>query len=208
PTTIPSIVPTVNSPTIPPIAPTIQCTSPFVFTDSSDNDTSETPPSHDPYKVIVARLRSRVVARSSPPLPHIRQILRAPPRLSCRPLVLVLLGQSIPVGRPYRTEPNGVLKMWTAKKRVVPLPTHRLIVRYSMDYSSSDHLTSDDSPRDSPSDSSSDSHSDTSSDSHSRHSSSGHFVSDFPCDSPNATSMGPSHKRRRSPTTSVHVASP
>ncbi|GJS04641.1 putative reverse transcriptase domain-containing protein [Tanacetum coccineum] len=212
PTTIPSTVPTVDSPTIPPIAPTIQYTSPFVCTDSSDSDTSERPPSQDPYEVIVARWRSRVATRSSPLSPPIRQILPAPPGLPRRPAILVLPWQPIPVVRPYRTQPNGVLKMLTARKSVGPLPTHRLALRYSADYSSSDHFTSDDSSRDSPSDSlsetSSDSHSDTSSDSPSRHSSSGHSISDSPCDSPNATSVGPSRKRRRSPTTSVPVVSP
>ncbi|GKD07324.1 hypothetical protein Tco_1187009 [Tanacetum coccineum] len=93
--------------------------------------------------------------------------------------------------------------MLTAKKSVGSLPTHRLALRYSADYSSSDHFTSDDSSRDSRSDSSSetplDSHSDTSSDSSSRHSSSGHPISDSLCDLPNAISAGPSRKRRRSP---------
>ncbi|GKD60400.1 hypothetical protein Tco_1297909 [Tanacetum coccineum] len=106
----------------------------------------------------------------------------------------------------------GVLKMLTARKSVGSLPTHRLALRYSADYSSLDHFTSDDSSRVSPLDSSSEtssnSHSDTSSDSSSRHSSSGHFISDSPCDSPAATSAGPSHKRCRSPTSSIHVASP
>nr|GEY66703.1 reverse transcriptase domain-containing protein [Tanacetum cinerariifolium] len=58
-----------------PIAPTIQYTFPFISTNSSGSDTSERPPSQDPYEVTVARWRSRV----------------AP----------------IPVGRPYRTQPNG-----------------------------------------------------------------------------------------------------
>ncbi|GKB04146.1 hypothetical protein Tco_0832289 [Tanacetum coccineum] len=69
PTTIQSIVPTIDSPTIPPIAPTIQYTSPFVYTNSSDSDTSERPPSQDSYEVSVARWRSQVAARSSPPSP-------------------------------------------------------------------------------------------------------------------------------------------
>ncbi|GKB87864.1 hypothetical protein Tco_0960136 [Tanacetum coccineum] len=84
-------------------------------------------------------------------------------------------GHLIPVGRPYRTQPNGVLQILTARKRVGPLPTHRLALRYSADYSSSDQFTSDDSSRDSYSDfsskTSSDSHSDYSSDSSLRHSS-------------------------------------
>ncbi|GKE31361.1 hypothetical protein Tco_1450683, partial [Tanacetum coccineum] len=155
-TDTPTISPIV--PTIPPIAPTIKYTSLFVCTDSSDSDTSERSPLQDPYEVIVARGRSRVAARSSPPSP--------PP---------------IPVGRPYHTWPNGVLKMLTAKKRVGPLPTHRLALRYSADYYASNHFTSDDSSRDSPSDSSY---------------------------SPTATSARPSRKRSRSPTASALVASP
>ncbi|GKF21279.1 hypothetical protein Tco_0069917, partial [Tanacetum coccineum] len=52
----------------------------------------------------------------------------------------------------------------TARKRVGPLPTHRVAVRHSVDYSSSDYFTSDDSLRDSPSDSSSEASLDSSSD--------------------------------------------
>ncbi|GKB27598.1 hypothetical protein Tco_0866999 [Tanacetum coccineum] len=141
------------------------------------SDIPDTPPSQDPYEIIVARWRSRVAARSSPPSPPICQILPAPPELPCRPAVLVLLGQPIPVGRPYRTQPNEVLKMLTAKKNS------------SLETSSV-------------------SHSDTSSDSSSRHSSLGCPISDSPYDLPTATSAGPSHKRCRSPTSSVHVASP
>ncbi|GKE17133.1 hypothetical protein Tco_1424710 [Tanacetum coccineum] len=122
PTTIPSTAPTTDlpiihddtllisteTPTIPPIAPNIQYTSSFICTDSSDSDTSERQPSHDPYKVTVARWRSRVAALSSPSSPPIRYILPAPLGLPYRPAVLVLPRQSIPVGRPYRTHPNGV----------------------------------------------------------------------------------------------------
>ncbi|GKE37455.1 hypothetical protein Tco_1460860, partial [Tanacetum coccineum] len=175
PTTIPSTTPTIDlpvihddtsliptdTPTIPSIALTIQYTSPFIDTDSSNSDIPERPPSQDPYEVTVARWRIRIAAcSSSPPLP-IHQILPAPPNLPRRPAVLVLPGQPIPVGRPHRTQPNGV------------------------------H-----------------SHSDTSSDSSSRHSSSSHSISDFPCDSPTATSARPSRKRCRSPTASIYVASP
>ncbi|GKE74632.1 hypothetical protein Tco_1536673, partial [Tanacetum coccineum] len=199
-------------PTIPSIAPTIQYTSPFVCTDSSDSDTPDTPPSHDPYEVTVTRWRSRVVARSSPPSPihdtppteispSTRQILLAPPGLPRQPAIFVLPGQPIPVGRPYRTQPNGVLKMLTARKRVGPLSTHRLALRYLVDYSSSDHFTLDDSSRDSLSDSSSetssDSHSDISSDSSSRHSLSCYAISDSPCDSPTAILARPYLKRCR-----------
>ncbi|GJW28461.1 hypothetical protein Tco_0045336, partial [Tanacetum coccineum] len=127
PTDTPTISPII--PTIPSIAPTIQYTSPFVCTDSSGSETLNTPPSQDPYEVTVTRWRSRVAAHSSPPspiydtppidiLPSTRQILHAPPGLPRRPTVLVLPGQPIPVGRPYRTQPNGVLKMLIARKRM------------------------------------------------------------------------------------------
>ncbi|GKG10410.1 hypothetical protein Tco_0341810, partial [Tanacetum coccineum] len=75
--------------------------------------------------------------------------------------------------------------MMTARKRVGPLPTHRLAVRHSADHSSSDS-------------SSSDFHSDASSDSSSRHPLSNHSSPDLP-----STSAGPSRKRRRSPMTYV-----
>ncbi|GJZ20486.1 hypothetical protein Tco_0557076 [Tanacetum coccineum] len=118
----------------------------------------------------------------------------------------------IPVGRPYRTQPNKVLQMLTASKRIEPLPTHRLTLKYSTDYSSSDQFTLDDLSRDSLSDSLSetslDSYSDSSSDSSSRHSSSGYVISETPYDSPTATSKRPSRKICRSPTSSTPVSSP
>nr|GEW65999.1 hypothetical protein [Tanacetum cinerariifolium] len=53
--------------------------------------------------------------------------------------------QSIPYDRPYRYHPNGPLYMLTVRKRVGLLPTHRLAMRHSADYSSSDLFTYDDS---------------------------------------------------------------
>ncbi|GJW44495.1 hypothetical protein Tco_0073294 [Tanacetum coccineum] len=104
----PTISPTI--PTIPPVAPTIQYTSPFIDTDSSNSDTPNSPPLQDPYEIVVAQWRSRVVARSSPPSSPIHHILLAPPRLPCRPVFL----------------------------SVGSLPTHRLASRYPSDSSSSD----------------------------------------------------------------------
>ncbi|GJQ91469.1 hypothetical protein Tco_0002608 [Tanacetum coccineum] len=157
-------------------------TSPFICTDLSDNDTPDTSPSP--------------IQETSPTKisPSTRHILPALPELPRQPVVLVLPGQPILVGRPYRTQPNGVVKMLTTKKSVEPLPTHRLALRYSADYSSSDHFTSDDSSRDSPTETSSNSHSDTSSDSSSRHSSSDHSISDSPCDLLTTIYAGPSRK--------------
>ncbi|GJS40531.1 hypothetical protein Tco_0565574 [Tanacetum coccineum] len=106
-------------------------------------------------------------------------------------------GQPIPHGRPYRYHLNGPVHMMTARKRVGPLPVQQLAVRHSVDHSSSDYFSPDDSARDSSSDSSSeaslDFHSDASSDSSSRHS-----LFDQPSPDSPSTSAGPSRKRRRS----------
>ncbi|GKE91207.1 hypothetical protein Tco_1572302, partial [Tanacetum coccineum] len=92
-------------------------------------------------------------------------------------------------------------------KRVGPIPIQQLAMRHSVDHSSSDYFSPDDSARDSSSDSSSeassDFHSDASSDSSSRNSLSDHCSPDLP-----STSARPSRKRRRSPMTSVPTLSP
>ncbi|GJT00467.1 reverse transcriptase domain-containing protein [Tanacetum coccineum] len=102
-------------------------------------------------------------------------------------------GQPIPHGRLYRYHLNGSVHMMTARKKVGPLPTHRLTVRHSVDHSSSD----------SSSEASLDFHSDASSDSSLRHSLLDHSSPDL-----SSTSAGPSHKRRRSPMTSVPALPP
>ncbi|GKE02184.1 hypothetical protein Tco_1390167, partial [Tanacetum coccineum] len=143
----------------------------------------------------------------------------------------------VPHGRPYRYHLNGSVHIMTVRKRVGPLPTHRLTVRHSVDYSSSDHFSSDDSSRDSSSSSSSESSLDSStdalSDSASSHSSSDHSLpipssdmrpSHYLCSlvpsihrSSAAISERPSHdsssaslsrKRSRSPAGSVPLSSP
>ncbi|GJU57607.1 hypothetical protein Tco_1235373 [Tanacetum coccineum] len=74
--------------------------SPFLCTDSSEApDSSDGPPSQDPYVATVARWRSRSTSA-----------------------ILVLDGEAIPFGRPYRTHLNGPRKLLTARKRVGPLP--------------------------------------------------------------------------------------
>nr|GEW68310.1 putative reverse transcriptase domain-containing protein [Tanacetum cinerariifolium] len=64
-------------------------------------------------------------------------------------------GQPIPHGRSYRYYLNRSVHKITMRKRVVPLHTHRLAVRHSVDTSSLDHFSLDDSLRDSSSSSSS-----------------------------------------------------
>ncbi|GJZ45017.1 hypothetical protein Tco_0592613 [Tanacetum coccineum] len=143
----------------------------------------------------------------------------------------------IPHGRPYRYHLNGPVHMMTARKKVGPLPTHRLAVRHSVDYSSLDDISLDDSLRDSSSSSSSESSSDSSmdalSDFASSRSSSDHSLPTPSSDmrpshhlcslvpsinrssaaiserpSSDSSSVSLSRKRSRSPTASVPLSSP
>ncbi|GKD91859.1 hypothetical protein Tco_1371696 [Tanacetum coccineum] len=197
PTKTPTILPITS--TIPPIAPATHYTSPFIHTDSSDDDTLNTPlsPTHEIPPVEVA--------------PPTRQISHAPFGVRRRRVTIVSLGQPIPYGRPYRYHPNGPVHMMTARKRVGPLPTYRLAMRHSIDYSLSDHFTSHDSSRDSPSDSSSETSSDSSSDalsdSSSGHSSSDHSSPALPSAS-HSSFASPFRKWSRPPTTSIPVSLP
>nr|GEY28818.1 hypothetical protein [Tanacetum cinerariifolium] len=123
--------------------------------------------------------------------------------------------------------------MMTVRKRVGPLPTHRLDVRHSVDYSSFDHFSLDDSSSSSSLETSSDSSPDALSDSASSHSSSDHS---FPAPSSgmkpshhlcslvpsihhssaifsarpshDSSSASPSRKRSRSPAASIPLSSP
>ncbi|GJV34487.1 hypothetical protein Tco_1394887 [Tanacetum coccineum] len=90
--------------------------------------------------------------------------------------------QSILVGQPYRTEPNGLLKMLTARKSVGSLPTLQLALRHPLDSSLSDYSL--------------------------RHSSSVYAILDSPDDSSTAAFARPPCKRCRSPTSSVPAVSP
>ncbi|GJZ12311.1 putative reverse transcriptase domain-containing protein [Tanacetum coccineum] len=121
--------------------------------------------------------------------------------------------------------------MMTARKRVGPLPTHRLAVRHSVDYSSLDHFSLDDSSSSSSSENSSDSSADSLSDSTSSHSSSDHSlplsssgtrsshqlcslvpsVHHSPVAIPerpshDSSSVSPSRKRSRSPVASIPLS--
>ncbi|GJU94122.1 hypothetical protein Tco_1318878 [Tanacetum coccineum] len=152
--------------TIPRIAPTTHYTSPFIHTDSYDDDPPDTPPS--PTLEILP-------IEVAPPT---GQILLAPFGVHHRRVTIVSPGQPIPHGRPYRYHPNRPVHKMTTRKRVGPLPTHRFAVRHSVDYSSSEYFISVDSSRDSPLNLSSkvpsDSSLDALSDSSSGHSSSDH----------------------------------
>ncbi|GKB99330.1 hypothetical protein Tco_0985467, partial [Tanacetum coccineum] len=196
PTETPTISPITS--TIPPTAPTMHYTSPFIYTDSSDDDTPNTPPSPT-HKIPLVEV--------APP----SQIPPASPGVCRRRVPIVSPGQPIPHGRPYHYHPNGLVHMMTVRKRVGSLPSYRLAMRHSVNYSSSDYFTSDDSSRDLPLSSSSETSSDSSSDalsySSSGHSSSDHSSSALPSGPSHSSFARASHKRSRFITTSVPVSS-
>ncbi|GKC68742.1 hypothetical protein Tco_1101340, partial [Tanacetum coccineum] len=173
--------------------PPLPAISPFLSSvdDTTYNDPPDTPPSPT-YGTPFTKITYST--QRSPVLPRHR-------------VMILASGQPIPHGRPYHYHLNGPIHMMTARKRVGPLPIQQLAMRHSVDHSSSDYFSLDDSAQDSSSDSSSeassDFHSDASSDSSSRHSLSDHSSPDLP-----STFVRPSRKRRRSAMTSVPTLPP
>ncbi|GJT30557.1 putative reverse transcriptase domain-containing protein [Tanacetum coccineum] len=159
--------------------PPLPTISPFL---SSDDDTTDSDTPDTPPSPTHDTPFTEITAytKRSPIIPRCRVMILSP-------------GQPIPHGRSYRYHLNGPIHMMTARKRVGPLPTHHLAVRHSTDHTSSD----------SSSEASLNFHSDASSNSSSRHSLSDHSSPDLP-----STSARPSHKRCRSPMTSVPALSP
>nr|GEW70283.1 hypothetical protein [Tanacetum cinerariifolium] len=173
--------------------PPLPAVSPFLSLDddTTDSDTPDTPPlsTHGtPFTKITSSTQRSLV-------------------IPCRQVMILAPGQPILHGQLYRYHPNGPVHMMTARKRVGSLPIQQLAVRHSVNHSSSDYFSLDDSAQDSFSDSSSeassDFNSDASFDSSSRHSLSDHSSPDLP-----STSAGLSRKRRRSPMTSVLALPP
>ncbi|GJT95641.1 hypothetical protein Tco_1091159 [Tanacetum coccineum] len=152
PITIPDTTPTVTPPAtyidttlipdeIPTVSPIIPSSLDYTpaSPDYSPASDTEFDPSEDPS------------SDNIPPLPTTSPFLLSTDNssdtsgaLRCRVMILAHR-QPIPHGRPYRYHPNGPKHMMTARKRVGPLPTHRLAVIHSVDYSLSDLFTSDDS---------------------------------------------------------------
>ncbi|GJV94987.1 uncharacterized mitochondrial protein-like protein [Tanacetum coccineum] len=148
--------------------------------------------------------------------------------LRCRAMLLFTNNQ-FPYGRHKIRYILMDRKRMTARKRVGPLPTHRLAVRHLVDYSSSDHFSSDDSSSSSSSETYSDSPADALSDSSSSRSSFDHSLPASPsgtrsshrlCSlvpsvhrssaiserpSHNSSSVSRSRKRSRSPIASVYL---
>ncbi|GJT18506.1 hypothetical protein Tco_0877212 [Tanacetum coccineum] len=201
--------------------PQLPAISPFLSSvdDTTDSDTHDTPPSPTHGTPFIETTLS--TQRS----PTASGALR-------RRVMVLAPGQPIPYGRPYRYHLNRPKHMMTARKRVRPLPTHRLAMRHSVDYSSSDHFSLDDSSSSSSSETSSDSSADALSDSASSRSSSDHSLPASPlgtrsshrlCSlvpivhrlstiserpSHDSSSASRSRKRSRSPVASVPLSSP
>ncbi|GJZ45120.1 hypothetical protein Tco_0592716 [Tanacetum coccineum] len=159
--------------------PPLLAISPFL---SSDDDTTDSDTPDTPSAPTYGRPLTEITASTqrSPIIPR-RRVMILSPR------------QPIPYGRPYRYHLNELVYMMTTRKRVGPLPTHRLAVRHFANHSSSD----------SSSEASSDFHSDASSDPSLRHPLADYSLPDLP-----STSARPSCKRRRSPMTFIPALSP
>ncbi|GKA07759.1 putative reverse transcriptase domain-containing protein [Tanacetum coccineum] len=116
-------------------------TSPFLCTDSSEaSDSTDGPPSQDPYVATAAHWRSRVTTCSPSPSDFPITPITASPRTRQRAATLIRPEEAIPLGRPYRTHPNGPRRVMTARKSVRPLPARRLARRRVSPRSSGHHL--------------------------------------------------------------------
>ncbi|GJR56502.1 hypothetical protein Tco_1407023 [Tanacetum coccineum] len=199
--------------------------SPFLYLDDSESDIEMLGRhvSSTPHDAMLARWRNRVASRSSSPTTSTSEIPTAP-------IPPVPSAIDIPVGRLYRIHPGRPCRALKARKSVRPLPSHRLALRYtshhldrftsrsSSDHSSSDHSSADHSLADHTL-----GHS-TLDQSLSRHTSPDTTIADsstpsrFVYPPPTRTSQAgnsssessvrPSRKRCRSPTTSVPSSIP
>ncbi|GKF47034.1 hypothetical protein Tco_0136836, partial [Tanacetum coccineum] len=129
---------------LPPV-PDLPLVSPFLCSDDSEADSESEPAEQRP----VSSSHDTLTPSSEFPLAPVV----APPGIRRRPAILVRPGEAIPFGRLYRTHLNGPCKLLTARKRVRPIPAHRLAWRRVSHHSSDRHYSSPDlSSSGSPSD--------------------------------------------------------
>ncbi|GKB65140.1 putative reverse transcriptase domain-containing protein, partial [Tanacetum coccineum] len=93
----------------------------------------------DSYVATVSRWRSRVTTRSSSPSNFPIAPITAPPGTRRRAAILIRPGEGIPLGRLYRTYPNGPRRVMTTRKRVRPLPARKIARRRVSPHSSGHH---------------------------------------------------------------------
>ncbi|GKC03812.1 putative reverse transcriptase domain-containing protein [Tanacetum coccineum] len=99
---------------LPPV-PDLPLVSPFLYTDDSEANIESDPAEHESLAV------HDTILPFSPVV--------APPGIRRWSAILILPGEAIPFGRPYRTHSNGPRKLLTAKKRVRHFPARRLAWR-------------------------------------------------------------------------------
>ncbi|GKF09333.1 hypothetical protein Tco_0043557, partial [Tanacetum coccineum] len=107
-----------------------------------DPDSSDGPPSQDPYVIDVARWRSKVASCPSLSSEFPISPVTALPGTRRRPAILIRPGEAIPFGRPYHTHLNRPRKLLTARKRVGPLSARRITWRHASPRSSNHHSSS------------------------------------------------------------------
>ncbi|GKE94524.1 hypothetical protein Tco_1579379, partial [Tanacetum coccineum] len=118
------------------------------YSPSSDSDPSEDslPPAPDlplvsPFCVLMTPRRTFPLA----------PVVSLPGILRCT-ATLIRPSEAIPFGQPYRFHPNRQRKLFTARKRVRPLPARRLAWRRVSHHSSDRHSSPDLSSSSAPSD--------------------------------------------------------
>nr|GEV80946.1 hypothetical protein [Tanacetum cinerariifolium] len=116
-----------------PIAPELPLVSHFLCYDDSEVDNEFEPAGQRPK-----RHESLAPSSEFPLAPVV-----APPNIRRRPAILIRPGEDIPFGRPYLTHPNKPRKLLTARKRVGPFLTYRLVWR-RVSHRSADHHSSPD----------------------------------------------------------------
>ncbi|GJT34724.1 putative reverse transcriptase domain-containing protein [Tanacetum coccineum] len=123
--------------------------SSFLCTDSSEApDSLMEPPSQD----LCCYRASWRSSGHNPSIYHMSFFLLlcyCPPRITMVSNSYLTRVWLIPFGRPYRTHLNGPRKLLTARKRVGPLPAHRLTSRHALPRSSDHHSSSSSSSSDS-----------------------------------------------------------
>ncbi|GKE95493.1 hypothetical protein Tco_1580348, partial [Tanacetum coccineum] len=125
-----------------PLAPDLPLVSPFLCSDDTEADGESEPAEQRP----ISSSHDTLEPLSEFPLASVI----APPGIRRRSVILIRPGEAIPFGRPYRTHLNGPRKLLTARKRVRPIPAHRLAWRRVSHHSSDRHSSPDSSSSSAP----------------------------------------------------------
>ncbi|GKE70919.1 hypothetical protein Tco_1528991, partial [Tanacetum coccineum] len=140
---IPTVIPSTSvvAPETSTIAPVISSAAPVVKTTVVASPTGlcgVVPYSDSDFDSPDEMDSTEVTARSPSPSDFPIALVTAPPRTRQRVAILIRPEEAIPLGRPYRTRPNGPQMVMTVRTRVGPLPAHRLAWR-RVSPRSSDH---------------------------------------------------------------------